>query len=145
MIVTSTIAQPVMLRRDDFTMAEKPQERYWRFVLRRLVQYEAMILVVVAVLCVVAGWSAPDEIALAMLIVGVLVFSIGPFSMMGGWNSTRRWDYQYVQSMTGERPDERIKSQQADISQNMGLLLPSVVLGSLTIALSLLVQMLFNV
>lgn len=126
-------------------MGSGQRESHWRFVLKRLAQFEAGILVLVALLCVVAGWTAPHEIALMLLIVGVLVFSIGPFSMMGGWNSTRRWDYQYVQSMTGERPHERIKHQQEDISRNMGLLLPSVLLGSITIGLSLLVQIIAGV
>lgn len=126
-------------------MGSEQRGSHWRFVLKRLAQVEAGILVIIALLCVVAGWTAPDEIALMLLIVGVLVFSIGPFSMMGGWNSTRRWDYQYVQSMTGERPDARIKRQQDDISRNMGLLLPSVVLGSITIGLSLLVQVIAGV
>ncbi len=125
-------------------MSEQQAERYWRFVLRRLAQYEAAILIVTLILCVLAGWTAPDEIAMGLLIAGVLVFSVGPFSMMGGWSSTRRWDYQYVQSMTGDRADKRIERQQADINRNMGLLLPSVVLGSLTISISLLVQMVFG-
>ena len=117
----------------------------WRKIFRRWALYEVVILALAAILCVVGNWSAPDEIAMALLIIGVLVFAIGPFSMMGGWNSTRRWDYQYVQSMTGERPDERIKRQKADIGNNMGLLVPSVVLGSVTIGLSLLIQVLFGV
>ena len=127
-------------------MAERERwARGWRFLVKRLVQVEGAILLLVVVLCVVAGWTAPDEVALGLLIVGAIVFAVGPLSLMGGWSNTRRWDYQYVQTMTGERPEQRINRQQADHRANLGLVLPSAVLGTLTIGLSLLVQVIFGV
>lgn len=121
-----------------------PRFVHLRYVLRRLAIYEAIILLAAALICVIAGWSAPDEIAVALMVVGVLVFAAGPISLMGGWGNLRNWQYQYVQTMTGERAHERAQRQQDELRQSMGLVFPSIVLGSLTIGLSLLVQMLFS-
>ena len=114
------------------------------YVLKRLALIEAVILAIVGVFCLLAGWGAADEIGMALLIAGVLVFAFGPMTLMGGWGSTRSWGYQYIQTMREEAIHERASEHQAEMSSNMGLVWPSMLLGSFTIGLSVLVPMLFG-
>ncbi len=113
------------------------------YVLKRLALLEAIILAVVGLFCLLAGWHAADEIGMALLVVGVLVFGFGPMTLMGGWGNTRSWGYQYIQTMREENIAQRSSEHRAEMSSNMGLVWPSMLLGSITIGLSLLVQ-LFN-
>ncbi len=114
------------------------------YVLKRLALIEAIILAIVGLFCLLANWRAADEIGMALLIAGVLVFGFGPMTLMGGWGNTRSWSYQYIQTMREEAVHERASEHQAEMSGNMGLVWPSMVLGSFTIGLSVLVQMLFG-
>ncbi len=114
------------------------------YVLKRLALLEGIILAVVGLFCLLAGWGDADEIGMAFLIAGVLVFAFGPMTLMGGWGNTRSWGYQYIQTMREEAIHERASEHQAEMSSNMGLVWPSMVLGSFTIGLSVLVQMLFG-
>ncbi len=115
----------------------------WIYVFKRLALLEAVILVLVALFCLLAGWRAADEIGMALMLAGVLVFAFGPMTLMGGWSNTRSWGYQYIQTMREEAIDERAREHQAEMSSNMGLVWPSMLLGSFTIGLAVIVQMLF--
>ena len=115
-----------------------------RFVLKRLVQYEVAILALVALFCLIAGVRGAQAISTVLLLVGILVVSIGPFSLMGGWGQTRNWSYMYVQSMSGERTDKRASRDKVDMDQSMGVLAPSCLLGTITLLISVVFALIFG-
>ena len=117
---------------------------YALFVVKRLVTYEAAILLGIAVLCLVAGWHSINEISLALLGIGALIFAIGPFSMMGGWGTTRSFQYMYTRTMENTSAQERMAQDQGEINRSVGLILPSVLLGTLTMIVGIAVQTLLS-
>jgi hypothetical protein len=117
---------------------------YALFVLKRLVTYEAAILAGIAVLCVVFGWHSVNEISLALLGFGALIFAIGPFSMMGGWGTTRSFQYMYTRTMETTSSQNRMAQDRAEINRSIGLIVPSVLLGTLTMIVGIAVQTLLS-
>jgi len=114
------------------------------FVVKRLLLIEAAVIVGIAVLCLVAGWHSVNEIAMAYLVVGVLIFAIGPFSMMGGWGTTRNFTYLYGRSMDESSHLERLHQDQDEIGRSIGLVIPSVILGTITMVLAVAFQTIFS-
>jgi hypothetical protein len=117
---------------------------YLFFVLKRAAIIEVIVLAGVGLVCLVAGWHSVNEISMALLIVGVIIFSIGPFSMMGGWGNTRNWQYQYVQSMRSEDQITRMREHKEDMQRNIGLIGPSLIIGTITIIASVAFQTAFR-
>ncbi len=114
------------------------------FVLKRLAQIEAAVIVGVGALCLVAGWHSVNEISLAYLAAGALIFSIGPFSMLGGWGTTRDFSYLYGRTLDESSTVHRAAQDRREINRNIGLILPSVLIGTITIILSVAIQVVFS-
>jgi hypothetical protein len=117
---------------------------YAKFVLKRVIVYEAIILAGIGLFCLIIGWRSVNEISIALLVAGVIIFSIGPFSTMGGWGNTRNWQYQYVQTMDQRNAVGRAQDNQADMRRNMGIMGPSLLLGTITMILSVVFQTMFR-
>ncbi len=117
---------------------------YLAFVLKRLALLELIIVGGVLVLCWIAGWHTVNEISMALLVVGAIIFSIGPFAMMGSWGNTRNWSYLYIQSMREENAADRLRQDRLDHANTMGLMGPSLVIGTLTMILSTVIQTAFH-
>lgn len=126
-------------------MAENPS-RWQRlrgdlwFFGTHLLAYEAVIVLATLIVCALGGWLTVMQFSLALLAAGALVFSIGPFAMLGGWSNTRSFQYLYGQSMNADPIARRAQQDRRDMQRNTGLLVPSIVLGSLTMILATLVQ-----
>lgn len=119
-------------------------KEHFRFVLKRLLLIEAAVIAGVAVLCLLAGWHSVNEIAMAYLVIGVLIFAIGPFSMMGGWGTTRNFTYLYGRSMDESSHLDRLHQDQDEIGRSIGLVIPSVILGTITMVLAVAFQTIFS-
>jgi hypothetical protein len=114
------------------------------FYLKRILLVEGIILAIVAVLCLVFGVRGGDDIGLVTFAVGGIVFAIGPFSLVGSWGTTRSWNYQYAQTMNPEDMHTRMRRDKAEVGRSAGLLFPSLLFGSVTMALAAVVQWLFG-
>ena len=114
------------------------------FVLKRLALIELAVIVGVGLLCLVVGWHSVNEISMAYLAVGALIFAIGPFSMMGSWGTTRDFAYLYGRSLDESSHVSRAAQDRQEINRSIGLILPSVLLGTLTIVFSVIVQVTFS-
>lgn len=121
-----------------------PRYAYLRFVLKRMVQYELAILALIVAICVIGGVRGAQAISTVIMVVGLIIVGIGPFAMMGGWGQTRSFGYQYSQTMTGERIDERAARHKADMDQSMGMMAPSCLLGTLTIIIAVIFALIFG-
>lgn len=119
-------------------------KEHFRFVVKRLLLIEAAVIAGVAVLCLLAGWHSVNEIAMAYLVIGVLIFAIGPFSMMGGWGTTRNFTYLYGRSMDESSHLDRLHQDQDEIGRSIGLVIPSVILGTITMVLAVVFQTIFS-
>jgi tetrahydromethanopterin S-methyltransferase subunit G len=119
-------------------------KEHLRFVFKRLIMIEAAVIAGVAIVCLAMGWHSVNEIAMAYLVVGVIIFAIGPFSMMGGWGTTRDFTYLYGRSMDERSHLERLHQDQDEIGRSIGLVIPSVILGTITMVLSVAFQTIFS-
>lgn len=127
------------------TPEQKPERFvHLRFVLKRLVQYEIVILALIVAICVIGGVRGAQAISTVIMVVGIIVVAAGPMSMIGGWGQTRSFSYQYSQSMTGERIDKRAARHKADMEQSTGVMGPSCLLGTLTIIISVIFALIFG-
>lgn len=104
----------------------------WRRAIRRVALAEIGILLGGALVSVALGWSS-NAYTMLLLVVGVIIFSFGPFSMVGGWGTTRNWQYQYIRTLEDRSHVERAQLDQEEVDRSVGLILPSVVLGTVTI------------
>ncbi|MBN1963575.1 MAG: hypothetical protein JW910_02940, partial [Anaerolineae bacterium] len=91
------------------------------YVLKRLALIQIGVLAAVGLLCLVAGWHSVNEISMALLAVGVIIFAIGPFSMMGGWGTTRNWGYLYTRTLEGNTQQHRMSQDKQEINRSVGL------------------------
>ncbi|HML24278.1 MAG TPA: hypothetical protein PKD09_21665 [Aggregatilinea sp.] len=111
--------------------------------LRRIAVIEVAIVAVALVFSLLVGWRTTNEISLVVTIVGVLVFAIGPFSLIGGWGTTRTWNYQYVRTMEDNTAAHRRRQDAQEVARDAGLVFPSIVLGVLTMFVGAMIQTLF--
>lgn len=111
--------------------------------MRRLLVIELVIIAAALALSLLAGWHSTNEISLVLTMAGVFVFAIGPFSLIGGWGTTRTWNYQYVRTMEGNTADHRRRQDAQEIARDAGLVLPSILLGVATMVLGAMVQTFF--
>ncbi len=111
--------------------------------MRRLLVIELVIIVAALALSLLVGWHSTNEISLVLTVAGVFVFSIGPFSLIGGWGTTRTWSYQYVRTMEDNTADHRRRQDAQEVARDAGLVLPSILLGVVTMVVGAMVQTLF--
>ena len=112
----------------------------WLHGLRRIVIIEIVIMAACGLIALLAGIRSTNAFSLLVLGVGVVIFSIGPFSLMGGWGTTRSWNYQYLRTMEDNTTLHRIAQDKNEIRQSIGLLIPSMVIGSITIVISVFIS-----
>ncbi|NDJ76069.1 MAG: DUF2157 domain-containing protein [Chloroflexi bacterium] len=126
------------------------QERwaaFWQYLkgyTRRLVIIEGVLLAVLIGGYLLTGRRDADELSMVMLFVGVLIFGVGAYSVVGGWGQTRSWNYQYIQSMNPDKIHERANQDAVDMQQNWGLIVPGTILGGVTIIIGVLIQAFFR-
>lgn len=113
------------------------------FALKRLILIEAIIVAMVCGLVYLFGGRGHEAYALALMVAGTFVVAFGPFSLLGGWSVTRTWGYQYANTVNPNTTVERISQEQQEHTHNYGLMLPSFVLGTLTIIISVAIQTTF--
>lgn len=112
-----------------------------RFILTRLLIVEVVIFAIVALLYyVILQGRDTREFSMGVLIVGALIFSIGPFSLIGTWGNTRSWTYQYARTMEDNTAQHRFDQDRSDVQKSVGLFLPSILIGLITIILAVLVD-----
>ncbi|HEX3054255.1 MAG TPA: hypothetical protein VHP83_26605 [Aggregatilineaceae bacterium] len=112
-----------------------------RYILTRLLIVEVVIFAIVALLYyVILQGRDTREFSMGVLIVGALIFSIGPFSLIGTWGNTRSWTYQYARTMEDNTAQHRFDQDRSDVQKSVGLFLPSILIGLITIILAVLVD-----
>jgi len=114
-----------------------------RFILTRLLIIEAVILAVVALLYygLLQGRDS-GEFSMAILVAGVFIFCIGPFSLVGTWGNTRSWTYQYARTMENNSAQQRFNQDRSDVQKSVGLFLPCLLIGICTMLFAVLVNLL---
>ncbi|WP_162909488.1 hypothetical protein [Aggregatilinea lenta] len=110
---------------------------------RRLIVVEVMVIAAALALALLLGWHSSNEISLVLTMVGVFIFAIGPFSLIGGWGSTRTFQYQYVRTMEDNHADFRRRQDAQEVARDASLVLPSMLLGVATMVLGALIQTFF--
>lgn len=107
-----------------------------RRYVRRLALIEAVIVAVTGAVSWLVGWRDSEKVSFVLLVVGAIIFCIGPFSMLGGMRTRGNFFYQYGQTVTYTRMDERIAADKAELQRSTDLLIPSVIIGSLTMVIA---------
>ncbi len=109
----------------------------------RLALIELGIVAALLAVALLLGWHSTNEIALLLTLAGAFIFAFGPFSLLGGWGTTRNWVYLYARTMEDNTAEHRRRQDAREVARDAGLVLPSIVLGVLTMAIGAFVPVVF--
>ncbi|MGD8604983.1 MAG: hypothetical protein PVF49_10480 [Anaerolineales bacterium] len=118
---------------------DKAVFRSW---LRFVAELGAITLVVLAgvyVLCLIIGWTEPDQYFSILFYVSAALILIGGYSIQSSWSGIRRWTYAMGQTASEDNANERAKSEIRDINQALGVWGKLSLVGALLLAITLIV------
>jgi hypothetical protein len=102
---------------------------------------ELAIIAIVAVVCIVGGWSSLYHFSNGLLIAGVVTLAIGVLGLFGGWGVTRSFSYRYAATASLDSPEETARRAQHDVEQGFGLTVEMTIAGLLSCVLGTWIQM----
>jgi hypothetical protein len=99
-----------------------------------------VLLIVVALVCWLAGWRTTAQLATGLMWAGVATVAVGVLSVMGNWGLTRDSGYLYAQSVSHQSMQERTSQALRDSLQGYNRAIIAGAAGVICILAGSLVQ-----
>lgn len=109
----------------------------WLRFVASLIALTIVIMIVVYIICLIIGWTDPDQYFSFLFYVSAALLIVGGFSIQSSWNGIRRWSYSMGRSAGEESSSDRAKSEIRDINQALGVWGKLSLVGGLLLAITL--------
>lgn len=109
----------------------------WLRFVAGLLAITIAIMIAVYVICLIIGWTEPDQYFSVLFYVSAALVIIGGYSIQSSWSGIRRWTYAMGQSVGEDSSNQRAKSEIRDINQALGVWGKLSLVGAFLLAITL--------
>jgi hypothetical protein len=109
----------------------------WLRFVASLMAFTIAIMIVVYILCLILGWTDPDQYFSILFYVSAVLIIVGGISIQSSWSGIRKWSFAMGQSASEESSSDRAKSEIKDINQALGVWGKLSLVGGLLLAITL--------
>lgn len=100
-----------------------------RLIITKIAKYQAIIFAISVVIGLLRGDTRPSSIGGIMAMVGLSLVAMSVFGILGAWEATRNFQYQYASSAGPESIHERVQSERRDMRAAFGFVGSSTTVG----------------
>jgi hypothetical protein len=116
---------------------DKEAIQSWLRFVAGLLAMTIATMVAVYVVCLIIGWTDPDQYFTFLFYVSAAFLIIGGYAIQSSWNGIRRWNFAMGQSAGEESSGDRAKSEIRGINQALGIWGRLSFVGALLLAITL--------
>lgn len=111
----------------------------WIRFIAELFAITIAIMAAVYLLCMILGWTEPDQYFSSLFYISAALLIIGGYSIQSSWSGIRQWTFAMSQTVSEDSANERAKSEIRDINQALGVWGKLSFVGALLLAITLIV------
>ena len=107
-------------------------KRLWRrnrLIIIRNAKYQAVIFAIAIVIGLLRGNTSPSSVGAIVAMLGLSLVAMSVFGIMGAWEATRNFQYQYASTAGPESIHERVQAEKRDMRAAFGFVGSSVMVG----------------
>lgn len=128
-----------MANNEDHLKTESLLWAIWKRV-RLVLAIDVLLIVIVGIIGLIAGWNSPRDFGLALLLAGVAAWMFGGGSVMGQYQTTGSLRYQYAQTVSPVSRDRRLRQDAKDREDSISFLFLMMAAGTIAVVLGLLLM-----
>lgn len=107
-------------------------KRFWRrnqLIIIKLAKFQAGILTLAIVIALLRGNMTLSSVGAIMMMLGLSIIAMSIFGILGAWESTRNFMYQYASTAGPESIHERVQAERRDMRTAFGFVGSSTTVG----------------